>query len=445
MKYLSYLLFYAIYLYMDTRLKNARAISIYILYEVLIKNHSRDQIIERILDSYKSISRQDFSLIFNIVMNCLRYKDAFDKIIETTLKKRTDRIENKILISIEIALAQMLCMDKIPAYAIVNETINGFKEIENNKNKKNFLNYALRNIIKNNNLLELFYNFKHKNDIKDKFISALRDEMSIDEIESIYNSSYVRPINSIRINSSKTDVETTIKILSRNNIKCHRSEISHDCIIFDDDISILRLKDIILEDHFVLQSELSQLAIDILNPQKGEKILDACSGNQIKASHIHERTYGQIDITSIDTREVKNPKYKFIRGDATKIQLNKSFDKILIDAPCSGLGTLPNNPEIKYKIKGSAILRYSAIQLNILKNISRYLKKGGVILYTVCTITKSETEKVIKNFVEENSEFEIIRPVLNNMKLNEYITKDNFIRIINYNHNSFFYALLQRK
>lgn len=430
---------------MNIRLRSPRAYAIYILYEILIKNHSRDKIISEILKGDKTITDQDLSLVFNIVMNTLRYKDVFDEIISRISNSPLERLEKKILIAIEVALSQILCMNRIPVYAAVSETINGFKEIEESQRKTGFLNHLLRKILIHKELKELFLRYKQDNLTSEIFSKVLKGEADIYEIKQIYRSSYKRSPTTIRINPMKSNRDEILQRLSESGIKVKRSNIAQDCIIIEEDISIPYLKKILPHNIFTIQSELSQLAVDILSPKKGEKILDVCSGSQIKSSHIYERMEGDVEITSIDIKDIKASLFKFIKGDASRIRLDDRYDKILIDAPCSGLGTLSSNPEIKYRLDRASIRRYARIQAGILNNIAKNLKSGGRLLYAVCTITDSETRKVIKNFVEENPQFEIIRPALDLMEYNRFFTRENFLRIVDFNSNSFFYALLQRK
>ncbi|MGB9599362.1 MAG: hypothetical protein ACPL7I_02320, partial [Myxococcota bacterium] len=231
----------------------------------------------------------------------------------------------------------------------------------------------------------------------------------------------------------------------REKIDYRLSTIVSSSIILPPEISVKLLGKILPEDSFVLQSELSQLTAHLIPLEQGDRFLDVCSGNQIKSQQISEILKNHIDITSVDIKEIKNPKFKYIRADAQNIRFKDKFNKVLIDAPCSGLGTISQNPELKFKIKKTAIKRFSFIQYRILTNISQYLKSNGILLYSVCTITKSETTELIKIFLEENKQFEIIRPVIVNNELNRFLTEEGFLRIFNYNHQSFFYALLRRK
>ncbi len=420
---------------------NTRAIAIKIIYEIIYKNHPRESIIQKYFNQY-NILNKDKDLIYNITLNTLRFKDVFDDIILLYLKKPIYKFEKIILVALESALAQIITMDKIPIYAAVSETIEAYKQMSKNIRGTNFLNYALRRITRGNDLNKIFEELKKKNSFNRRLSKEMKNEIQTDNFYPVYYTSYEKPVISIR---PRNNSELLKKILEKNNIEFYKSELVPDSIIIKNTDSIKIINEILPPDLFIIQSELSQLAVYLLEIEKNDSVLDVCAGNQIKSLQIYDLTGGQADITPIDIKKIKNPKFKYIRADASKITLQREYNKILIDAPCSGLGTLPQNPEIKFRINRLAIKRFASIQYKILTNISKYLKRGGKLLYSVCTITDSETNKLIKKFVEENPQFEIIKPSMRSSSLVKFVQNDGTIKIINYNKNSFFYAILGRK
>lgn len=155
-----------------------------------------------------------------------------------------------------------------------------------------FLNYLLRKVLNHKNLKGLFLRYKQDNLTSETFSKVLRDEADIYEIKRIYRSSYKRSPTTIRINSMRSNRDEILQRLSESGIKARRSNIAQDCIIIEEEISTPYLKKILPHNIFTIQSELSQITVDILSPQKGEKILDVCSGGQIKSSHTYKRVGG---------------------------------------------------------------------------------------------------------------------------------------------------------
>lgn len=419
---------------------NLREIAIKIIYETLYKNQSRDILLNYYFNKI-DFSEKDKNLIFNLVLNTIRFKEVFDEIINSHLIPLY-KLEKFALTASETVLAQILTMDRIPTYAAINETIDAYKRLTMNRKGANFLNYLLRKIDTIKDIKKDFERFKRCNSLFNKFITELKTEIQTGEIAKIYFSSFERPPLFIRV---RGNVDATKNILINNHIDFAESKIVPNSIIIEDVKNIKLIRNILPSDSYTIQSELSQIAIYLLNVKQNNSVLDVCSGNQIKATQIYDICNGNVDITSVDIKDIPNPKYNFIKADAKKVSFNKCFDRILIDPPCSGLGTLSQNPEIKFKINLPAIKRFASIQYEIIKNISQYLTKDGYLLYCVCTITASETSNLIKKFVEENPQFEIIRPSMSNTNINQFIDKNGFIKIVNYNNNSFFYSLIKRK
>ncbi|MCX7944674.1 MAG: hypothetical protein N2746_09230 [Deltaproteobacteria bacterium] len=418
---------------------NVRYIAIQIIEKIIYGNQSRDTLVN---EYFQGLNNREKNLAFNIILNTLRFKEVFDEIIKLELKIPIFKFDRLVLIAIEVYLAQFITMDKIPIYAAVSETIEAYKLATNNSRGTGFLNYSLKRLTDSKSLKEKFEIFKGDNNLLKSLIKELNKEIPEEEFQAIYKSSFEKPNTTIRI---RTDIKQIKQRLLENSIEFEESKIVPQALIIKDSSIIKKISEILPQNSFVIQSELSQLAAYLLDIQDNDTVLDVCSGNQIKSTQIFEIKKGKVNITSIDIKNINEPKFQFINADAAKVKLNAQFDKIIIDAPCSGIGTLSQNPEIKFRLNRRAIKRFASIQYKILKNIANYLKREGNLLYSVCTLTKSETVNLIKNFIEENPQFEIIKPSMNNPKLRRFIDKDGLIKIFNYNNNSFFYALLKRK
>jgi 16S rRNA (cytosine967-C5)-methyltransferase len=171
---------------------------------------------------------------------------------------------------------------------------------------------------------------------------------------------------------------------------------------------------------FQVQGEASQLVSYLLSPQNGERILDACAAPGGKATHIAElmADTGELVATDSAARGVQRIGENTVRLELTCIRaaradvadrladpLSEPYDRILIDAPCSGLGTLRSHPEIKWQRTATDIERLSALQRKILRRVASYLKPGGILVYSTCTLAKDENENVIEDFLEQHDEF----------------------------------------
>jgi len=173
---------------------------------------------------------------------------------------------------------------------------------------------------------------------------------------------------------------------------------------------------------FQVQGEASQLVAFLLSPLPGERILDACAAPGGKSTHVAELMKDQGELVAIDKSA---PGIERIRQNVNRLGLKSLhlvcadigeklptltagyFDRVLVDAPCSGLGTLRSHPEIKWQRNESDIQRLSRLQAKILRRVVAYLKPGGVLVYATCTLSRAENEQNIEFFLAEHPEFEL--------------------------------------
>ncbi len=179
----------------------------------------------------------------------------------------------------------------------------------------------------------------------------------------------------------------------------------------------------------------------IVDPKQGETILDACSAPGTKSNHLAEimnnkgrivscdMNSDRLNLVQNDAKRLGNTIIETVCSDARDISFSKDirFDRILVDAPCSGLGTIKNNPDIKWNKNPEDIGRLSSIQLDILNNVSWYLKDGGTLVYSVCTLMREENEQVCEYFLEQNTYFRIDSSIgTKNEKINRLLDRNGY-------------------
>lgn len=249
------------------------------------------------------------------------------------------------------------------------------------------------------------------------------------ELLDIYRSSYGDDIaekiatyeekkreNSLRVNTLKTSIGQIVACLEERGITPRLSDIARDIILCSCPIS--QIKDIIDEGLVFVQDESSRITTQALDAKRGECVLDACAcpggksfsvaidmenTGALYSCDLHESklsliTKGAerlgIDIINVSKQD----------GKVTREDFIEKFDKVLCDVPCSGLGVIFKKPEIKYK-DISSIRGLPSVQYDILNNCKQYVKKGGTLVYSTCTLTKEENEENIKRFLLENRDF----------------------------------------
>ena len=175
---------------------------------------------------------------------------------------------------------------------------------------------------------------------------------------------------------------------------------------------------------WVVQDRSSQWVSPLLNPMKGEKILDACSAPGSKTTHLAQLANDEAEILAVDRSEKRlkilqsnlerlNIKsVKTLKADATSLidikpNLLSYFDKILIDAPCSGIGTLARNPDSRWSLSKDKINQLILLQERLLESILPLLKRNGTLVYSTCTICPEENNFLIKRFLSKNKEIKL--------------------------------------
>ena len=244
----------------------------------------------------------------------------------------------------------------------------------------------------------------------------------------------------IRVNTMLSSVDEVIENLKNNNIESQKGKLSSTCIIVPKRHQLTDLEDY-KKGKFVIQDEASQLVAFCANPKPTDYILDACAGAGGKSLHLadFQRDSGKIIASDIEFMKLKEiPKRAFLSGiksikiaicrpdgniyflqDSKKNSkpIKDKFDIVLVDAPCTGAGTLRRDPTKKYKITSKTLNKMSEIQYQILTNYSKYVAEGGFLLYSTCSIFSQENEMVTERFLSANTDF-IPEPIYKNFSEN---------------------------
>lgn len=267
------------------------------------------------------------------------------------------------------------------------------------------------------------------------------------EYKKIIQSFVLKSEISIRVNTLKITKLELKKLLENMGFEVGESQISNDSLIVKNPNKLPEIKEF-KEGLFTIQDQASCLVSEVLDPKEGSKILDICAAPGSKSTHIGQLTKNKARIISNDISNDKLPKikenfdrlgvinYEITNYDATILVKDwiDSFDYILVDAPCSGLGVIKRKPEIKLNRSLEDIISLSKIQKKILENSFNYLKKGGVLVYSTCTFGPIENQDIINKFLMENP----------NAKLQKLDEKDFLEFLPNEQHDGFFIAKIQK-
>lgn len=387
-------------------MKNDYKLSLNILDEVLNSNKkSNDQI-----NKYANYAN-NLSFLTRIVYGVLENKIYLDYMIRKLSSVRLKKIHKKILIILEIGFYDIHFLNT-KDYAIVNELVELTKEI--NPRSAGFVNAILRNFIRDEKEIA---KIKESDDLKSLSIRySMPEEITNYIFENYgleYTKNFLRYVNSeqlisIRVNNLKTNVSDLKKLLEAKSFMVKESKISKNALIILNPSGLANSKEF-KDGLFTIQQEASMKAIEVLDPKENSNILDICAAPGTKTSYIGEYVNNNSNILAndlladklslikenIDRLSLKNIELTSFDASIYQEKLKEKFDYILVDAPCSGLGVIGRKPEIRYNRTIEDIKNLSLLQRQILENSILYLKRGGYILYSTCTIGNIEN---IENF-----------------------------------------------
>lgn len=384
------------------------------------------------------LSEDDRALANEIAFGTLRHREEIDQIIKETFTgdfNASDPILKNIL---RIAVYQYLFLDRIPVYAVVNEAVNLGRTVK----EKALINAVLRGVIRN----------KKVQSMREPQVWVLRKiiEAYPVEGEKIIEAFKNRPIPYIRINMLRTNPDMVEQKLKEMGIE---SKPGNWLIEYR---SISRLGTIInnslLKQGWIsIHDEAQGMICRLLDPKPIERIVDVCSAPGSKTTYMAELMQNQGVIIACEVSAarlrlvVENVErlglsiVNYVLADGQRYLVN-DFDKVLVDAPCTNSGVIAKRPEVKERVNKKVLARLSNLQYNLLSNASKFLKVGGSIVYSTCSILPRENEEIVEKFLKNNKNF-VVEPAKNFVA-----SAEQYLKILPgfYNTDGIFAARLKR-
>ncbi len=367
------------------------------------------------------LSPVDSSFMSRLFYGSLERKLTLDHIIGAYSKKPVGKLTPQVAEILRISLYQLLYLNSVPDSAAVNEAVKLTRQMKVSS-ASGFVNAVLRSFlrdekkippVKGNRLRKLEVRYSCPQWMIKNLLENYGEESTIAMLEH----SLERPPLYARVNTTKVSVTECIEQLLQQGVQAEPDPDLEGCILLSSTSSIEKLK-AFEQGLFHVQDKSSQLCAAALDAQKGERVLDACSAPGSKSFTTAQRMQNSGEIISCDVFEEK---IKKISDGAQRLGLSivharlqdgtvyqpefGSFDRVLCDVPCSGLGIISRKPEIKYK-HPQELKELPQIQSKILNTASRYVKVGGTLVYSTCTLVPEENEKQVDAFLMQHEEFE---------------------------------------
>ncbi len=451
--------------------KNPRAISVKILLRWEKDKPLLDEILFQVLTKSPLSDERDKALVGELVNGVVRHILYLDFLISKFSHVPLDEIDLEVRNLLRIGIYQIL-FTNIPERAVLAEILKILSQKGRASWIKGFVNAVLHKVVSEKEHLpepeknNFFYYLSIKYSFPLFLILRWFQRFGPEELEDLLKVSNGRAPLRVRVNTLKVSRENFLVYLQKEFLP-----EAEACLYSPTGIILKGFRGKITElkpyhfGWFSVQDSASQLVTFLLDPKPGERILDACAGVGGKATHIAEITQDKVDLYAFDLYPwrleklkenfqrlgLKRPKI-FVGGVTELIKnFNPSFfDRILIDAPCSGTGIIRKHPDIKWARREEDFKQNQEKQLKLLTSLAPYLKKGGVLVYATCSLEPEENEEVIRLFLEKFPNFEVqeVKGLLKKIggEVGDTLVDGPFMKTYPHRHNldGFFCAVLRR-
>ncbi len=448
---------------MKGKQKNAREIALELL-ESIEKNQAYSNLLLNDAIEKHKIDKKDVGLLTELVYGTLQRKLTLDFFLKPFIKN-SRKLESWVLQLLRLTLYQMVYLDRVPERAAIYEAVEIAKR-RGHKGIAGVVNGVLRSVQREglpslesiaDPSIRLAIATSHPEWLVKRWVS----QFGLEKTSEMCELNLTAPTQTARVNLTRISVEECLKLLEEEGFAVEPSPIIPEAIkcLRGNLASSTPFKYGML----TIQDESSMLAAYALGVEKQEKILDACAAPGGKSTHIAEKLDNSGKVISLDLHEHK---VKLITDNATRLGLenieakrldsrsvhehfeSESFDRILLDAPCSGLGVMRRKPDMKYTKKEEDLTRLQEIQLSLLEAVAPLVKKGGTLVYSTCTVDREENQETVKLFLQKQADYigdttlsgrmpEAVRPLINEFEL-QILPQD-------FGSDGFYIACLTRK
>ena len=401
---------------------------------------------------------RDAALAARLCYGVLQNRSKLDFYLKQLLTGKIKDLHPVVHDILHLGLYQIYEMDKIPESAAVNESVDLAKKYcRKQRFAPGLVNGVLRNAVKTKGSLKEPASLEDKYSHPWELIKLLRSYVGKDRIEMMLRANNEAPSTTVQVNTLKTTLDQLKAQLEGEGVTAEPHGWMKDCLVLKSTGDLEKLESF-KEGLFYVQDPAAKLSVLCAELPKEEiRILDCCAAPGGKSFAAAMETEGKATITSCDVHEHK---IGLIQKGAARLGIadhtarlqnatefvpewEDSFDAVICDVPCSGYGIIRKKPDIRYK-NPADMADLPQLQLQILRNQSRYLKKGGVLIYSTCTLLRQENEGVVEAFLADNNEF-----TLESLPLPDAFPKNEsgMLALVpgEYDTDGFFIARLRRK
>ncbi|MBD1809617.1 16S rRNA (cytosine(967)-C(5))-methyltransferase [Microcoleus sp. FACHB-SPT15] len=438
-------------------MQNPRQLAFLALRDIQKRGAYTDIALDRVLRTAK-LNSADRSLVTELVYGSVRRMRSLDALIDQLGKKKAHQQPPDLRTILHIGLYQLRYQSRIPASAAVNTTVelakeNGFKGLAGVVNGllRQYERLATAsadaesNPPKSHDPLQLpeepVARLGILHSFPDWIIKLWVEQLGIEEAESLCEWLNQSPTIDLRVNLLRVSIEEVEAAMQSAGVDVRRVPHLPQALRVVGGTGAIQQLPGFNEGWWTIQDSSAQLVSHLLNPKAGDVVIDACAAPGGKTTHIAELMGDEGKIWACDT---KPSRLKKVQENAQRLQLQSiqictgdsrnfpqfinSADAVLLDAPCSGNGTLHRRPDIRWRVTPATVDELSVLQGELLEQAATWVKPGGILVYATCTLHPQENERVIQSFLERHSSWQI-EPPLADSPLTNFATPQGWMKV----------------
>lgn len=437
---------------------NSREVALNVVNRVLNEGAYSNLVLSKELNE-SDLCEKDKALTTELVYGTLRRKNTLDVIISNFIRDISE-MDKEVLNILRIAIYQMHFLDKVPEFAACNEAVELAKKISEKDAK--LVNGILRSYTKNpddievksGKINELAYIYSYE----DWFIRMIYKQYGENVGKKILAGLNQTPKVTVRVNNNKADYDDVYDKLEEMEYNVEEGYVCPEAIIIAGGKSV-ESNPLFVDGFVTVQDESAMMVAPLLDVKDGDTVLDLCAAPGGKTTHIAEMLNNTGKVLAFDLHENKlslieeNVNRLGLTNvtvgvmDATKLDTKyvSAADSVLIDVPCSGVGIIRKKPEIKWNKTRNSLKELVPVQREIMENAWTYLKPGGILVYSTCTLNKEENEDNVDWFLNKHKDASIEKIFMGNQDNFMYNENGSLTILPNQYMDGFFVAKFKKK
>ena len=403
------------------------------------------------------LDRREAALATRLCYGVLQNRLLLDHYLQQLLTGKLKNLHPAVHDILHLGLYQLYFMDKIPESAAVNECVGLAKHYcKGQKNAPGLINAVLHNGIRQKDMLAAPKSYVERYSHPQKLVDLLKGYVGKDQLEAMLKANNEIPPTVIQVNTTKITGEELLAVLENEGVLAQKHSWMTDCLVLTGTGALENLSSF-QNGLFYVQDAASKLSVLCAKVQDNSRVLDCCAAPGGKSFAAAIAMAGRGEVTSCD---VYAHKAELIKNGAVRLELSniqamqrdatqpnktweQNFDTVIVDAPCSGYGIIRKKPDIRYK-DPDTMKQLPDLQLQILTNQAKFVRPGGTLMYSTCTLVRAENEGVVERFLQSNSDY-----YLEQLELPDVFPKNEtgMLALVpgEYDTDGFFIARLRRK